>query len=95
MLAVSVDTPAQSAEVVRKNKLPFAILADVDRQMLRRFGLLHERGGPSGEDIALPAHLLIDRDGHIRWRWLSRSVQDRPSPEVLRQQIQILAASPR
>lgn len=45
--------------------------------MTKSYGLLHEAGGPDGEDIAVPAQILVARDGTIVWRHVARRVQDR------------------
>ena len=80
MLAVSVDTPEQSRELVAADGLPFRILSDTTRSAIRRYGLLHEGGGPGGTDIAVPAQFLVRPDGSIAWRHVSRRIQDRAEP---------------
>ncbi len=77
---ISVDKPDQSRAVVEKLQLPFPILADVDRTVVKQYHLLHEKGAPDGADIAIPAHFLIDRDGVIQWRFVSDRVTNRPEP---------------
>lgn len=86
LAAVAVDAPQQSRQVVERNKLPFAILCDTRREVVRAYGLLHEEGGRTG-DIAIPAHVLIDRDGRIVWRRRSERVQDRPDPREVLQKL--------
>ncbi len=89
MAAVAVDTPQQSRRVVEGNDLPFAILCDTEREVVRAYGLLHEDGGQTG-DIAIPAHVLIDRAGRIVWRRLSDKVQNRPDPQDVLKQVERL-----
>lgn len=83
VLAVSVDPPQKSAQVVERNGLEFSILSDTDRTVIRNFGLVHAGGGPDGGDIAIPAQFLIGRDGRILWRYLSTHVQYRVNPAEL------------
>ena len=93
LAAVAVDPPQQSRRVVEGNDLPFAILCDTQREVVRAYGLLHEKGGRTG-DIAIPAHVLIDRDGRIVWRRRSERVQDRPDPrDVLERLKEALGAN--
>jgi len=80
ILAISVDAPEESREVRRKDKLNFPILADVDGRVMRTLGLVHENGGPNGQDIAIPAQILLRQDGSIAWQYVSRRVQDRANP---------------
>ena len=84
ILAVSVDPAREAQRIVEKNGLSFPILCDTSREVIRAFGLVHENGGLDGSDIPIPAHVLIDRDGRIVSRHLSRRAQDRIHPaEVL------------
>lgn len=83
MLALSVDEPADSARVVREEGLRFPILGDTDREVVRRYGLLHPGGAPDGGDIAVPALLLLRGDGSIAWRHVARRIQDRADPAAV------------
>lgn len=84
MMVVSADGPERSQQVIDRNDLKFTFLSDRERAVIRDYGVLHAGGGPSGEDIALPAQFLIDRDGRILWRRVAGRIQDRPGPkEVL------------
>jgi peroxiredoxin len=57
--AVAVDSPAQSDRVRRQYELPFPILCDTQRQVLRAWGLLNAK---EKDGIAVPAVLLLGRD---------------------------------
>lgn len=78
LLAISADPVEKSQAVVDKNHLPFPILADPQCRVIRAFGVLHEKGGPSGDDIAMPAHFLFQRGGELKWQYVSRRAADRP-----------------
>lgn len=58
--------------------------------MIRRYGVLHAGGGPTGEDIALPAQFLIARDRTIRWRHVSQRVQQRMDPAAIMAEVEKL-----
>lgn len=84
VVALSVDPPATNADVVRRNRLPFPLLSDATRETVTAYGLRHRAAGPGGSDIAVPAHVLVGRDGRILWRYVSPRVQERQTPtEVL------------
>lgn len=84
LLAVSVDAPERSRQVVERFKLPFSILADEQRDVIRAYGLVHKGGGPDGGDIAIPMLMLLGEDGRVRWRRVAPNVMDRLDPaEVL------------
>lgn len=61
----------------QKFHFPFSLLSDPKAEVIGQFGLRHERGGPDGQDIALPAHVLINRDGTVSWSFVSPTVQKR------------------
>lgn len=80
LFALSVDPPEQNKDVIDQNALAFSILSDRDRTFINQLGLVHPKGGPGDSSIAIPAHLLIDEKGVIRWYYVSKRVQDRPDP---------------
>ena len=61
--ALAVDPPEQSDRVRRQYQLPFPILCDTEKAVVRAWGLFNaeEKGG-----IAVPAALLIGRDRRIQ-----------------------------
>jgi peroxiredoxin len=82
MIAVSVDPPSRSRKVIERNDLSFPILADTERKVIRAYGLLHEDGGLTG-DIAIPAHILVGRDGKVLWRFAAPRIQQRLTPNEI------------
>ena len=64
-------------------RLPFALLSDADEQVIRRYGLLHEKGRFGISDIARPANLLLDGDRVIRWATFTDNWRVRTPPEAL------------
>lgn len=85
ILAVSVDSAARSQSAAERLDLKFPLLGDHERSVIREYGVVHARGGPNGDDIAIPAHFLLDSRGQIVWRHIGDRVQSRPDPqEILR-----------
>ena len=70
VVAVSPDSPEENRGVVERLGLGFPILSDEDLALTRSLGLLHEQGGPAGQDIPRPAIFIVD-DGTIRWSELT------------------------
>ena len=62
LAAVAVDSPEQSDRVRRQYELPFPILCDTQKEVVRAWGLFNaeEKG------IAFPAIVLLGRDRRIR-----------------------------
>ncbi len=78
--AISVDPPEDARRLFARQSLSFPILCDTKRGVVKAYGLLHKEGGPYGDDIAIPAHVLIDQDGRIMSRHVSMRAQDRLHP---------------
>ena len=80
IVAVSVD----AAEVTQKHRAKqgytYTFLSDEKHEVIRRYDLLHEKGGPDG-DIARSAEFLIDASGTVRWVNLTEDYRVRVRPE--------------
>jgi peroxiredoxin len=79
---------AQSSEPVRtfieETGLPFNILVDKSRDVLKAYGVWHAFG-LDGWNIARPALFLIDRSGAIRYSFIGQSQEEFPSHEEILQ----------
>ena len=64
LAALSVDAPARSGQVRERLQLPFPLLSDSDRHLVRAWDVLNpaEHGG-----IAHPATAVVARDGLLTW----------------------------
>lgn len=85
IVAISPDPNERSQQVADGLKLEYRFLADPDLAVARRYGLVHARGGPEGQDVPRPATVVLDKDGIVRWFSVARNYQVRPDPaDVLR-----------
>lgn len=77
---------AQRAEAVRRyveeTGLPFNILIDESRSVVKTYGVWH-RAGVDAWNIARPALFLIDRDGSVRYSFIGSSQREFPSHEQI------------
>ena len=77
---------AQSSEVVRRyieeTGLPFNILVDESRDVLKAYGVWHPVGLASW-NIARPALFLIDPTGTIRYSFVADRQHEFPSHEEI------------
>ena len=78
--AVSVDSTQDSRKLSQAKGYTFPVLSDPQAEVIRRYGLLHPKGGEDGHDIARPAEILIDSSGTIRWENLTDDVRVRARP---------------
>ncbi|PYN78127.1 MAG: hypothetical protein DMD96_21705 [Candidatus Rokuibacteriota bacterium] len=80
ILAISPDPNTKSQELADRLKARYRFLTDGDLALTRRYGLVHARGGPNGEDVPIPTTVVIDRHGIVRWLKLADNYQVRPDP---------------
>jgi peroxiredoxin len=78
--AVAVDSTTQSEALRAQLSLPFPILCDIERRVVREYNLLNaqERGG-----IAKPSVFVIDPGLRIRYEAVDRVGTRVPASEVL------------
>ena len=81
LVGISVDDQEHAREAWEKSgSRKFTILSDPGAKVVRQYGLVHEKGH-ADSDIALRTTLLIDPEGHERWRRVSKSIPDIPTPD--------------
>ncbi len=66
-------------------------MADRDLAVTRRYGLVHVAGGQGGEDVPLPATVIVDRNGLVRWVSVTDNFQVRPDPAIVARVVQGLS----
>jgi len=88
-----VTVVAQSSDVVRRyvedTGLPFNILIDQSRDVLKAYGVWHKLGLDAW-NIARPALFLIDRTGAIRYSFVSESQEEFPTHEDILREVERL-----
>ena len=78
IVAISPDTNEQSQKLAEGLKLGYHFVSDMDLAVARRYGLVHEKGGPDGVDVPKPATVVLDKDGVVRWYTVTHNFQVRP-----------------
>ena len=91
VVAISVDPPSINNDHRQKVGVTFPLLSDEKAEVIRRYDLLHVKGGPGGTDISRPAEFLLDSTGTVRWENFTESVTARARPE---QVLGVLGRSP-
>ena len=81
MVAISVDSPAESQKLCQSRGYTFPLLSDPDAATIRQYGVLHPRGSEDGKDIARPAEFVVDASGTIRWENLTDDIRVRARPQ--------------
>ena len=82
MAGVLAQNRSAVRRYVEETGLPFDILIDERRDVLRAYGVWH-RIGLDALNIARPAWFLIDQDGAIRWSFIGDKQTEHPTPEEI------------
>jgi peroxiredoxin len=71
-----VDSEDQNRAMVEKLILPFSLLADVEGEVIRRYGIWDEKG-----KISRPAIFVIDGAATVRYAYVREDFADRPGDQ--------------
>ncbi len=80
-MAISVDSPEESRNLMQKAGYTFTFLSDPNAEIIRRYDLVHAGAGENGRDISRPAEFLLDSSGMVRWVNLTENLWVRARPE--------------
>lgn len=89
-VAISVDKPEVSRDLMQKAGYTFTFLADPNAEVIRRYDLVHAGAGEGGHDIARPAEFLVDATGTVRWFNLTENYWVRAHPGDILEKAELL-----
>jgi len=89
-VAISVDSPEVSRNLMQQAGYTFPFLSDQQAEVIRRYDLLHAGAGENGADIARPAEFLVDKTGTVRWINLTENYFVRARPEDVLDKVNLL-----
>jgi peroxiredoxin len=85
VVGVSVNDPFSNKGFAEKNRLPFPILSDYKREVIKTYGLeLADFAGLKGYTVAKRSIFILDEAGTVRYAWVS----DNPAVEPNYEEIQ-------
>ena len=87
ILAVSVEDAAIGRHVSELLEIQYPILSDVEHRVVDQYGVYNLLG----DSLATPSVFLIDTEGTIRWAYVGQSSSDRPSNEMILEQLKGLS----
>jgi peroxiredoxin len=64
MITVSADSAEELERYRAENELPFMMLSDSEKKLIKQYDLLNES---ERDGIAVPAIIVIDRGGKVRY----------------------------
>jgi peroxiredoxin len=80
VIGVSVNDPYSNKGFSEKNYLPYPILSDYNREVIKRYGLeLEDFSGLKGYTVAKRSIFILDEEGVICFMWVSEDSNVEPN----------------
>lgn len=74
VVGISVDSPFANQAFANKNRVTFPILSDVNREVSKAYGGVHENfAGIPGYEAAKRAVYVVDGGGMVSYAWVSEN----------------------
>jgi peroxiredoxin len=86
ILAVSIEDASSGQHLTELLDLQFPVIPDVEREAISLYGVYNLLG----DSLATPSVFVIDTEGVIRWEYVGQSSADRPSNDVILNQLRAL-----
>jgi peroxiredoxin len=90
--AISVDPVRDSARFAGEWRFPFPLLSDTRMEVIDAYGLRHPKGHDN-KDISHVAVVILDPQKTIRYKYVGKNPQDRPSNNEILFEIQKIQGS--
>ncbi len=84
VIGISVNDPFSNKGFAEKNFLPYPILSDYNREVIKRYGLeMPDFAGLPGYTVAKRSIFIIDQEGIVRYMWVSEDPTVEPNYDEL------------
>jgi len=91
VLGISVNDPFSNKAFHEMNLLNFSLLCDYNREVVKLFGLeLSDFAGLKGYTVAKRSVFIVDKEGVIRYRWVSENPGVEPNYEEIKEELKKL-----
>jgi len=86
VVAVSVNDPFTNKAFADMNHLPFPILSDFTRETIRKYNIFHDDfAGLKGYTAAKRSVFVLDRNGVVRYKWVSEDPSKEPDYAAIKE----------
>jgi peroxiredoxin len=86
VIGISVNDPFSNKGFAEKNYLPYPILSDYNREVIKKYGLeMQDFAGLRGYTVAKRSILVLDEEGVICYMWVSDNPKIEPNYEEIQQ----------
>lgn len=91
VVGISVDSPYAQQAFVDAHGLPFPMYSDFNRHAVRAFGIEDPTfAGGLLPGVAKRSVFVVDRDGIVRWRWISDQASVEPDYRAVAEAVRAL-----
>ncbi|MCL5782668.1 MAG: peroxiredoxin [Candidatus Thermoplasmatota archaeon] len=91
VVGISVDSPFSLAEFGKVNRLNFDLLSDSEKQISKSYGSLYESFlDIPGLKAAKRSVFVLDKNGVVKFKWVSEDARVEPDYEAVKKEIQKL-----
>ena len=92
IVGISVNDPWSSRAFAEKNMLTFPLLCDYKREVIKLYGLeLQNFAGLEGYSVAKRSVFILDRQGMVRYVWISENPAVEPNYDEIQQFLEKMA----
>jgi len=88
VIGVSVDTPFSLAEFAKVNKLNFDLISDANKEITKKYDVLYDSFlNIPGLHAAKRAVFVIDKNGVVRYKWVSEDPRVEPDYKAVEAEV--------
>lgn len=89
VVGISVNDPFSNKGFVEKNLLTFPLLSDYNREVVRLYDIeLKDFAGLKGYSVAKRSVFILDKNGVVRYRWVSEDPGMEPNYEEVKKMLE-------
>ena len=83
LAAISTDDMADALKMVELTGAEFAVLSDENAEVAKEYGVYNQLN----DGVATPSAVIVSPGGDIEWKYVGRSISDRPMPDAILAQL--------
>ncbi|MCK4952865.1 peroxiredoxin [Candidatus Bathyarchaeota archaeon] len=89
VVGISVNDPFSNMAFAEKNMLTFPLLSDYNREVVKLYGVeLKDFAGLKGYSAAQRSVFVLDKNGFIRYKWISKDLGVEPNYEEIEERLE-------
>ena len=89
VVGISVNDPFSNKAFAEKNRLPFPVLSDYKREVVKKYGIEFPNfAGLDGYNVAKRSVFILDKDGVVRYAWVSENPAVEPNYEEIQKALE-------